>query len=464
MPEAATTTSAPKTQAPNATPTAANDAAATGGGLKGSLRNATSLAEQDALVSPDKAAQKPDLTLLADAFNARFKPVLGAAFGGALAAEALPTWFSPEQLSQLDAFSKSGLVPKSLFVSTPGTGKLTAQQKILMSSVILTEGKVAKPDEDASKAKKPVAGFCGHWARWVFSYSGVTPPDGAEHFNGPKDLDLVGPTGEIVFGGGKTDDKGEKGLRGPKANPDHPGQQLPVFAGDAVFAEGSLKEGDWLYLDNGNSVGHSVIFVRWVSGIQQGKTGARYRVAELFSQLNVDPKKGTTGGVSHRSNIGYPYSKAEGVLPVTAVHRVTADSSTPETGDQLVAIDAAKAAAENAKRFKKWRLLTGKTLSLDKLSSALLQRGAAAIEAVAKKSLAPKQRTLLDNVIKQHGSATLEDIAMVIALCQRVEALSVDFQARYTVDGILTPGSGEWKKIVGVSPWSLVEDEVPDYE
>ncbi len=374
-------------------------------------------------------------------FNAAFADILTLAFGGELTSETAGTYFSDEQVELLTDFISTRVLPKRLFTGAKSNAALTAPKRILVASQMLADGKVA-PDEDAAKAggakggkggsepAKKHAEFCGHWTRLVYSYAGVTPPSGMEGPVAGKTgltLDLVGPTGEINFGGGKKDKAPGKGVRNAKGadgkkdeekDGKATGRKLPAFDdGDELFT--ALKPGDWLYVGDSKD-SHSVIFAGWQGGIVASGTG-KYRVAVLFSQLVNDirkckaNKKGDIGGgAKHEWKLGYP--EGAGVHVVTNVQRVTEDSGPVTTVEELFAFDESAAIKANAQTLK-----TYSRYSPAKVCAKLLERAEKLFKAVESK-VAPNQVELISGALKSSkGTDTVEGLTRLVALVQMLK-------------------------------------------
>jgi hypothetical protein len=234
---------------------------------------------------------------------------------------------------------------------------------------------------------------------------------------------VVGPTGEVSFGGGKKDAASQSTLVDPTTR-----RAPPLGSPDAAKMEeifGKLVPGDWIEVDHGKADGHSLVFASWASdGAPSEKidptTGkpVRFKVANCYSQLNN--KDATTGGDPHHWTIGYPQSTALGVTAVCAILRPTADSGPPTTAEQLLPFDHAAADAANRKLLATMKKIASLDVDLDKLAAGLAAKAAGLLAAPAMKTLAPPQKGLCEAILGGKEPATISAISTLAALCQRL--------------------------------------------
>lgn len=266
----------------------------------------------------------------------------GGQSGEFLPPETLSCYFTIEQRDKLINYFTSNVIPDRLF-NGDDAGPTSASQRILMSSIILSNG-VYSP---GSFMQRVHARFCGHWVKLTWHYAGVTPSGNMEWAGVSGNLDH---DGNIVIGNGKHESEfsGRKSRTYlDKASEEERDKLTPEGTGFTDAYKGASEErkgkfqrygempfddfdkiqgGDWLYYFNGNSSAsgnHSVIFSRWASTVQE-KDGVRYRTAIVFSQGS--PKR---GGKEHTVNLGESFRGDDPkIRPVTNVNRV-ADGAQP---------------------------------------------------------------------------------------------------------------------------------------
>ncbi|MEM7036155.1 MAG: hypothetical protein AAF570_04175, partial [Bacteroidota bacterium] len=261
-----------------------------------------------------------------------------------LTGEMLSCLFTLEQREMLMDYFSTNVIPDRIF-NGDENNSTTAQQRILMAGQILSLG-IYKP---GSFYQRVHARFCGHWAKMVWHYAGVTPSGNVEWAGIAGNLDH---DGNVVLGNGKdtTVFSGRSDRTYMRdVDEDQLGEYLPEGSNFAKKyaetedeekkgkmqrygemslkeAEATLKPGDWLYLFNGNSSGsgnHSVIFSDWDGNPQTTKDNIRYRKIKVFSQTDPD-----VGGKEHSAHIGDEFrvkdeaNKVPKIQTVTKVNRV----------------------------------------------------------------------------------------------------------------------------------------------
>jgi Domain of unknown function (DUF4157) len=332
----------------------------------------------------------------APSFNTEFADVLNV-FGvpvAPLTAARLQALFTDTQRQKLQDFIITRRIPDRLFNSTD-IGTTTAQQRLLLSAHILAKG-VYRP---GSFDQRVHAQFCFHWVQIVHHYAGATPPGagfaggvmgtfdpkGAAVITTGQEIDVFNPkrvarpdlpteespAGEPANCATEPPDSVKPPICGPGLGPLHEGTSQAEAADAAeaadpgkgarfyrqpqiAFAEfDKFQTGDWLYMYNANASeggGHSVIFSHWKTGNLVHASGARYRVAVVWSQPRPE-----SGGLQHEANLGDQFVKnpanklAPFVTPVTHVSRVTPDTGPATTAAGMLPSPTGAAATAVAK-------------------------------------------------------------------------------------------------------------------
>ncbi|MEM7038630.1 MAG: hypothetical protein AAF570_16715, partial [Bacteroidota bacterium] len=130
-----------------------------------------------------------------DASPAKISKKLGGQSGAHVSGETLSCLFTVQQREMLLHFFNDNIIPERLF-NGDEVGGSTAQQRILMSGIILKKGKYAP----GSFYQRVHARMCGHWVKLVWHYAGVTPYGNSEWARPDGNLDH---DGNIVIGNGK---------------------------------------------------------------------------------------------------------------------------------------------------------------------------------------------------------------------------------------------------------------------
>lgn len=308
--------------------------------------------------APAKKGKGPEYESLAEARDA-VGNAPKAQSGLELNAMELKRLFTNKQRDKINAFITSRYIPERLF-NGDSVGNATAQQRLLISSHILTYGKF-RPGR--SFDQKVHARMCYHWAQTVHNYAGVTPAEGglAKGVKGQFDHNT-----NVVFGSGKEknpfQEKGVKAANLPKK--ETPGELGPIPT-DSLHAAAldrenervenkpgskrsihrrpayplskleTLQPGDWLWYYNANSSGggsHSVIFSRWAGPVKE-VAGVKYRTAIVFSQ-----RRTYLGGLEHKAHIGEQYynNASIKITPITSITRVAKEARPAQTVDELL--------------------------------------------------------------------------------------------------------------------------------
>ncbi len=318
---------------------------------------------------------RPAGAALAAAEGAGGQQAPGSVSGDGLTDERLERLFTSVQRELLLSFVQTHTIPERLF-NGDEVGDTTAQQRILLSAHILSQGRYRPGSEE----QRVHARMCFHWAHLVHHYAGATPETGAltDGIMGNSDHN-----GDLVLGGGDRS-QGSQGARSDApdrqqtrrdrlaraqdalAEAETSGTATPqrltelqraVRAAEAAAARSyvrnasldisqirGLEPGDWIYYHNDNdsaSGDHSVIFSRWLTAeaTAPGRGGreVRYRQAEVFSQGLPE-----SGGARHTAWLGDGIADVGNatVHPVTRMSRVPADSRPAASVDELLPLPA----------------------------------------------------------------------------------------------------------------------------
>ncbi len=296
-----------------------------------------------------------------DEHQERRRGVAGQRSGVDLHIPRLRQLFTEDQRHLLMGYFGTGIIPSRLF-NGDEVGGATAQQRLLMSSSLLSNGSYQR----GSVVQGVHARMCFHWAHITHHYAGVTPA------TGPLTAGVMGSSdhnGEVVLGSGRSEsvhgdhrtpaadlpDTETPGGTGPipegSAHARRAASGLRTHRSDSMPWDGvmGLRPGDWIYYYNANGSGgggHTVIFSRW-AGEAQETDGVHYREAIVFSQRDT-----SRGGAEHNTWLGDRLAQAGGhsIHPVTRASRVAEDAHparTPEeafphiTGRRHVAASAA---------------------------------------------------------------------------------------------------------------------------
>lgn len=248
------------------------------------------------------ADEDPAWAELAELFNREFAGILHV-FGldarddtkrDPLIAAHLQFLFTEAQRELLIGYCRDGLIPDRLF-DGDDPGRCTAQQRIVMASQILADGKY----RPGSITQEVHARACYHWARIAYQYAGVATEKSTQGLTGSFDVN-----GGVVLGSGALEEPFH-GKRDPTLEPSAAHKALNPKAyrfGNAPWDKVmALQPGDWLYVYAENKTGsgaHSVIFVGWEGEEQEtgGEPSLRYRACKTFDQGL--PKQG--GNLHHR--------------------------------------------------------------------------------------------------------------------------------------------------------------------
>ncbi len=292
----------------------------------------------------------------ADGFNHEFADILPAlrqadrraVSGGATeyTAEELRYLFSATQRQKLQDYFNTRFIPDRLF-NGDDVGNANAQQRILISSHILANGRIRR----GSFTQRLHARFCGHWVELVNNYAGVGATGGRGIEN---ELDH---DGDVTMGSGHLDpvyDGAHQAVGDPSdgvaGHTHREFRRAPL----PVSQYGTIQPGDWLYVfTNTDTAGgdHSVIFANWLDdGVQTG-TGAdgqpvQFRLAAVFSQTNPD-----RGGARDEWHLGERATHVGGhpVYPITHVERHDADDRPPTSPDEVAADDLGVSASRSGR-------------------------------------------------------------------------------------------------------------------
>ena len=128
--------------------------------------------------------------------RAQAGPRAGTRSGDDQTVRRLAALFTPWQRDRLLGFFADRLIPERLF-NGDEVGNTTAQQRLLMSGHILSEGRY----RPAGFTQKVHANMCFHWVQIVHHYAGVTPATGASRTGVAGTLDH---SGQVVTGSGRS--------------------------------------------------------------------------------------------------------------------------------------------------------------------------------------------------------------------------------------------------------------------
>ncbi len=263
--------------------------------------------------------------------------------------------FTSGQRDKILNFIATGQIPERLF-NGDDVGKTTAQQRILMSALILAQGQF-KP---GSFEQKVHARMCWHWAHLTNDYAGTSVGGlnsgamGSSDFMGNASFntgkastyfdnrtvlaDALPTTesnglGPIHAGTGHKEGEqdqlaaiekrnkeieawnalsDEEKKKSKKKEPKEIKKSFGRKKGMDWSQLSKIEPGDWLYVYNANgsdSGNHSVIFSHWASDVQT-EAGIQYRSAVLFSQGQPE-----WGGREHTANIGAEFYHRESIKP-----------------------------------------------------------------------------------------------------------------------------------------------------
>ena len=246
---------------------------------------------------------------LAAAFRGEFSGVLHV-FGGPeqTTGARLRQIFSEAQRAKLMRFTEDHMIPDRLF-NGGDLGHASPQQRIMVSSHILTVGRFQREEEEAQRVE---ARMCGHWVSLVYTYAGVT----SSRAQGVR---------------GNFDHAGNAVLGAPSAAPR---REIPRPQGGVVPMSEfhRFQPGDWLYLRQ--SINHSVIFSSWET--PPPGPGDRRRPPSV-SAVTYDQRRNNQweGGLRHeRTRLSD--RPGTGIWTVVRVDRVGPDARTAQTPEDVV--------------------------------------------------------------------------------------------------------------------------------
>lgn len=341
---------------------------------------------------------------------------------------ALAKLFSPVQRKQLIDFCDTLIVPKGLFMGT-SSNPASGPQRMLISAHILTYGKLdlSGQGEDPQKWR---AMSCNGFASGVQVYAGINP--GYGRFTGASTSEkAIAPTGEKSFGSGapSVDPESNNDPKNPKEKGRRVNKKMMTFK-KLVH---TLRPGDWLYLDNGNPQGHSVIFVDWIGGKPEAKGDEGSARCRTFDQMSV-----SEGGAQHEFRLGYP--SEGGVVGVYAITHAR-DAQPAATEAELLSFDLGRALKANrhslsgldtaAVRKKLHGLVSGRVAGI-----ASVIRGGDMSRSVRGVGFTDAQKKLVDGILIG-GSDDEVEIARLVALGQKLAVLQAQ-DGDPTPDGLLT--------------------------
>jgi len=233
-------------------------------------------------------------------------------------ADELRCLFTMTERDKLLGYFLTDEIPERLFNDGP-VGGTSAQQRILLASHILTNGRY----DPASETARIHARMCGHWVEIVNSYAGAVTADASGV------IDSYDHDGNVVLGQGEDDVQHEarKNRSGPGVGREN-WIPLPIDDFD------SLNAGDWLYMCNDNGTGggnHSVVFNSWVDTAPVGRGRARHRTANCFSQWSPE-----RGGEEHTVKFGEALVPGRRIYPITRVRRVPENTRPATTVAELL--------------------------------------------------------------------------------------------------------------------------------
>lgn len=374
-------------------------------------------------------AAKLDLAQLVDAFvdGEGFGPILGDAFGGkaAITAAELSRLFSARQRALLWEYLTTKRLPDGLFTGSPN-GAIEPGQRVLMASHMMVSGQVeirSKTGEHTGTFHKGRADNCGHWAQMMWAYAAANP---GTDFGGNHKKGNTGPTGETAFGTGSAqqiyEGKIDPSLRLEDRHADymakHPDEAKGVMGkrrtpmGPVVYD--TLRAGDWIHVYNANASGtHSVIFAGWLdtsdrSAFDPFEGTMTYRAARIYHQYDNETGASDAGVC----RIGTAFSLAHKIFPVTMVKRPSATAAPATTMAELLPFTAATAEVANL------ATLNAHKLDRERVATQLLASARKLVADLA--ALEPGQRALCQDILAKHGTTSLTDLTVQLALGQRL--------------------------------------------
>lgn len=381
------------------------------------------------------ASQSPD----AIASGGKKFAGLGDKSGIDLTAYTCSKLFTTGQRDKILSFIATGQIPERLF-NGDDIGNTTAQQRILMSALIMAQGQF-KP---GSFEQKVHARMCWHWVHLTNDYAGTSVGSlnsgamgssdfmgnasfntgkASTYFDNPTVLADALPTSEtgglgpIHEGTGHKEgqqeqldaiEKRKKEIEAYDALPEDQKKkkkapkELKKSFGRKPGMDWSqlskIEPGDWLYIYNANgsdSGNHSVVFSHWASDVMV-EDGIQYRVAVMFSQGQPE-----WGGREHTANIGAEFYHRESIK---------ADKDKGIAGQKGFLIDQVTWAtrfSENSKPVSTPEEL----IPHSKKDPAQLDANNKYIESVESKKGFLVNRTLLQEALRAKGHALLDKIS-----------------------------------------------------
>lgn len=374
----------------------------------------------------------------ADEFNREFEHTLHTFHSNSaerynqnnyLSAPDLKKIFTEKQRKGLMHFMTSSdkEIPDRLFLDDD-IGNTTAQQRLIMSAHILTEGKY-KP----GSFLQPVhARMCYHWLQITHHYAGATTRGNDKGIPGNTDH-----MGNLVFAEGKSEQVwSDQRVYDLDQYTDESGDVGPIHEGtghaaraekdpDKVFrSKGlpfgdftSIESGDWLYYYNANSSlsgNHSVIFSSWASpNLKKGNVN--YRVAWAYSQGSP-----SSGGRRHKVTLGDGFVPGETTIcPVTRITRVDPDTRpATDINDYLPTKSSKKEATligDNLKYLEKFEQKNG-PLDMELLKDTLREENREHVDYLADRMTPDQMMMLLE-------ANQTDDIELMVRLTQRLRTL-----------------------------------------
>jgi hypothetical protein len=319
--------------------------------------------------------------------------------------------FTVTQRELLTGYISDRMIPDRLFDGDE-TGRLTAQQRILIASKILADGNY----RPGSFVQDVHAKFCYHWARIVYQYAGVADRTWNTGIEGSFDL-----MGGVLLGQGMINT-----VFGREQDPslDPSAEHLARFPGAVRDANApwsavrDLQPGDWIYIYTENRTkngAHSVIFNGW-EGPEGFDPDAKlhYRAASMFDQTDYK-----VGGGMHTRILGEDFfaPKSGGTArPVSLIMRADPDAAPADTVAELTG-----KVTEDNKAFERWlgkKYGTDKRLDKVKLVAWLREANAGYIE-----TLEATEGRLTDGQARLFREANAGTDKDVYALYQRLYAL-----------------------------------------
>jgi hypothetical protein len=434
----------------------------------------------------------------------------------ALEGSTLRVLFSSAQRAKLQAFFETRIIPEGLFTGADATGSVTHQQRILLAAHILATGhnEEGREGDSVDAPGKPRARNCGHWAGWVWHYAGVSPAGHTPSSNQGNILNVVGPTGAASFGTGEREevhaskDRHSDGRLKPLGYPDE-AAMMKVFE--------SLQVGDWIWIDNRGSAGHSEIFAGWVDpegpvqvgedkgpgneketkeqkkarleenkarkergeeeipaplksqapGTQRGDKVVWKRAKVYHQGRNEHTQEGRGGGPGggghKQENLGFPYSETaadDKVCPVTHYSRPADDGGRPVHPDELLPFDRDSGAEGTHRHLLAY---PGKHAGAEVDLAALIRSMSFAVEQILASSkhlarLDETQAGFARTLVAQHQAPDVYAVSTLFALVQRLSVTDIQGTSDpgRKVTGVLDPGSAADLGLIGTTA-SLIE-------